>query len=216
MSDYDAAKKLWENGFYAQCLFYLEQAFEKANKSIYAHMAINLKKVHDMKVEKELKKSFNHNNKHSAYAVLKELLDAEKWEKEQLGNLDEAKLRIAYAFAEGHKQSTQKYKIEQFCEMVKYYYTRYQLAMQDVRMQHPASAVLVLNWALSSSLEEIESRARYPLSEYHFENVEKLNVPENKECYKMLLVMVRDYINRTPDLVAIASAKLPSYYQRKP
>jgi HEPN domain-containing protein len=216
MSDYDAAKKLWETGFYEQCLFYLEQAFEKANKSIYAHMAINLKSTDDLKVEKQLRKSFSHNNKYSAYAVLKELLDAERWQKEQSGNLDRTQFEIGYTFAEGHRQSRQQYKIEQFCDMVKYYYSIYQVALQEPRLQHPASAVLVLNWALSSSLEEIESRARYPLSEYRYDNVEKLKAVENKDCYLMLLVMVRDYVNRTPDLIAIASQRLAAYYRANP
>ncbi|AIF84583.1 hypothetical protein NTE_02536 [Candidatus Nitrososphaera evergladensis SR1] len=215
LSDYNAAKLLWEKGFYPQCIFYLEQAFEKASKSIIAHFSVNLKKCPQEKIEKELKKSFGHNNKYSAYTVVMELLEADKWKKQQSGKWNEKQANVAFAFAEGHKKTKQNYKIEQYCNMVDYYYSKYNQFMAHPKLRHPANAILALNWALSSCFEDMENRARYPLSEHGYLNLDKLNQEKNKDCYKLLLIMVRDYINRTPDLINVANEQLPPYYNRQ-
>jgi HEPN domain-containing protein len=66
--DYEAAKILAQNALLPQCLFYLEQSYEKCTKAILAYTEIELRKRDATEVEGELRsKKLGHNNRASTH-----------------------------------------------------------------------------------------------------------------------------------------------------
>jgi hypothetical protein len=76
--DYNASTVLTSNKFFAQAVFYCEQSFEKANKSVIVYYQTVHEDKNENQVEMNIKKDFGHLNKKATAGIVRILIDKEK------------------------------------------------------------------------------------------------------------------------------------------
>jgi hypothetical protein len=216
--DYKASRVLIKNDHITQALFYLEQAFEKANKAVWVHLEVDLKYRNELVIEKQLiSKKYGHNNRQPAYEVWKLMLDEDQERLKQSSNqMDiERLLKIPQDFIEDFKSRKQQYHITHYKELVKIYYDQYRKAKNDPKLQpDPILVPYALYWILSKCFEGIVMNARYPNSEFCYMNIAYLNAGKNKAACKWLYEMVGDFFKNLGFLVKAIDDKLPSYLSK--
>jgi HEPN domain-containing protein len=223
--DYKAATVLASNGLFAQALFYAEQSFEKANKSVIVYYKIVHRGIKQEEVDREIKKEFGHFNRRATAKVIKILIDKEKEKYLSMGGSenDEFITKPYQLLEEFQKNNIKEDLIPYFNNAINRIYYNYYIhfsgkttdqsidpKMRYLRDQYanPTSRYQSLSWLLSTYLDGLDIYARYPINELQYNNIKFLNIPENKNACHLLLEMVGDFLEVIP-LVWEKIAQLP-------
>lgn len=213
--DYNAATVLTSNGLFAQALFYAEQSFEKANKSVIVYYETVHRGIKQEEVDRELKKEFGHFNRRATAKVLKLLIDKEKEKYLSMGGSenDEFITKPYELLEEFQKSNFKEDLIPYFNNAINRIYYNYYIQFSgktknesiDPKIRYlrdqytnPTSKYQSLSWLLSSYLDGLEIYARYPIKEHKYNNIKFLNIPENKNACHLLLEMIDDFLDVVP------------------
>jgi hypothetical protein len=215
-SDYKASKVLASNRLIAQALFYCEQSFEKANKSVIAYYHIKREKLAENEVLTKIK-DFGHTNNKATAAIIKILIDKEKSIYLSMGGSENDDFIVgSYKRLDNFKENKpiQEDLIPIFDIAIKGRYEKYYIPFNtrmretsDSRINYlheqysnPASRYLILAFLLVPYLDGFDRYARYPVSELGYNNIRYLNRPENKQACNYLTEMISDFIEVVPSV----------------
>jgi hypothetical protein len=215
-SDHNASKVLASKGLIAQSVFYCEQSFEKANKSVIVYYHI----IHDGLTENEVStkiKDFGHVNRRATAAITKILIDKEKSIYLSMGGSENDDFIVgSYKRLDKLKENKpmQEELIPIFDIAIKGIYDKYYIPFNtriretsDSKINYlheqysnPASRYLILAFLLVPYLDGFDRYARYPVSELGYNNIRYLNRPENKQACNYLTEMISDFIEVVPSV----------------
>jgi HEPN domain-containing protein len=215
--DYNASKILASNGLIAQSLFYNEQAFEKANKSVIVYYHIKHDGLTENEVLAKIKNDFGHVNRKATATIVKILVDKEKAIYLSKGGSEKDEFIVrAYQQLDMFKENKpiQEELIPLFNNVITGIYNRYYIhfstrieEISDSRINYlheqysnPMSRYQMLAWILSSHLDGLDIYARYPVVELGYNNIRYLNHPENKQACNYLSEMIFDFIEVVPSV----------------
>lgn len=211
--DYEAAKILAQNALLPQCLFYLEQSYEKCTKAILAYTEIELRKRDATEVEGELRsKKLGHNNRASTHDLWWHLLDEDKKRREKDGTMTSTEIETALNFVERVSNTKQEYHVSRYHEMIAAYHKSYQIIKAEPRVKDNVSRMHGLWIFLPRCFERIDSVSRYPLGEYNYTNLKTLNQNIIRDSCNKLLDMVKEYLDYTPEMLRLLDQKLIPYF----
>jgi HEPN domain-containing protein len=213
--DHNASKVLASNGLIAQALFYCEQSFEKANKSVIVYYQMKRKGRNQNKAAKKIKEDFGHINRRAIAALIKILVTKEKEKHVSRGGSARDEF-IKRAYKQLHDFSEDKPIQEDLIPFFnnaikrKYRYyiqfsgkANYKSSDSNIKIlrqqySNPTSRYQMLAWILSFHLDGLDIYARYPMSELEFNNIKYLNLDENKQACNYLSEMISDFIEVVP------------------
>lgn len=201
-SDFEAAKVLAKEHLFAQSLFYLEQAFEKGIKYLFAYYKIHYEQKNDIEVQEELK-NIRHDNRQPTFTLVEMLFDLFPESRKKLWELhtgstvqsvQEAVQRLKMKPLDLQKLTEKYGSYDAYVKtLVIEVKDRWLYTSTDITFKF-----VVIAGVLALSLVGMESIARYPLKKYDYANVEQLNKATNELTCTYLIDMMYDFLDLAP------------------
>lgn len=195
--DFTVAKALTKQGFYAHALFYFEQAFEKAIKSLLASYQIESQRKHSTDVEEYLK-TISHNSRYPTFTIVEMLFDL--YPSSRKASYE----RLTGITVKNIEETIQRLKTKDLEAQEIVDYPAYMDRLNNLKNEWLFSSpdidfkFVVLASILSMALVFMESYTRYPIGKYNYTNVKLFNDKSNHMACQYITDMMEDFFDIIP------------------
>lgn len=220
--DLKAVKCLTEAGYFPQAIYLSEQVVEKASKSVFAYHLINFKNEKPMTVGDKIKRAYGHDLLKSTkelYNILLQLyIDNEIKQKPHLttASISQARLELHNVIMQVERDVLVKDKIIiDFPGLISRFYQNVFLRVNNNSLIDPNPQITLLKESLKDPsnqylkylslvhmlavfLDGMDIRARYPLSEFDYNNISLLKEKQNKKAMDQLIEMLDELVSLVP------------------
>jgi HEPN domain-containing protein len=206
--DMASAKVLTMKDLYQPAIYHLQQTYEKCIKSYFIFKEIAIKHTPEATVYNNLRSGLGHDTEGSTIALLKDMADLEKSAAEcTLPNVSDPQqrhlLEIFIAAIDGYKSSLDKViqtrdlrknyvnNTRNFSNFVTSGYDLHQNFINMAISKQPAQTFLyILSCTVNvyPCLYRMESVARYPLTEFSYDNLNLLS-DQKDSCQKIIEIL---------------------------
>jgi HEPN domain-containing protein len=196
ISDLKTANKLLQNGFFVHCLFYLSQAFEKANKSVIALIKQEYLNEPESSIEEYLLKRIGHDKKRATKEIVEFLQQRDnKNEFEQIKN-ELPKFIKSYkhfnSIKDFHSRIDEDFNIYNKFRTLP---TANSYFLHQKYYERSSYRYQIICYILRRYFNEIETNIRYPTQANNYSINNPFNNETNRDALNKLSEMSNEFVN---------------------